>query len=184
MLCIRRTLAHGLPHGLISGLGAATADAIYGMIAAFGLTALSALLTDNIILLRLVGGVFLAYLGLRTLLVKPAEEAASVSSPAGGFIGAYLSVFVLTLTNPMTIFAFLGIFAGSGINDVASSPQQALIVVVGVFIGSALWWLILSGGVSLIGRSITPRWMLWINRLSGTLILLFALRILLQLFTG
>lgn len=181
VLVIRRTLADGRWQGLLSGLGAATADAIYGTIAAFGLTALTSLLVNNVTLLRILGGLFLLYLGVKTLLAKPAKEAAETHNRRGGWVGAYSSTFVLTLTNPMTIFAFLGIFAGIGFADVSGDVLAGGVMVLGVFIGSAVWWLLLSGGVTLLRSRFSPRLMLWVNRASGAFIILFALNILLGL---
>ena len=181
VLCIRRTLAEGRLIGLVSGLGAATADAAYGFVAAFGLTVISQVLIDQADLLRLVGGGFLAYLGLRTLLTPPAEEAAQVTA-ARGLPGAYASTLALTLTNPMTILAFLGIFAGLGVAETAGDYGAAGVTVLGVFLGSALWWLALSGGVSLFRARFDARAMHWVNRLSGIIILVFAADILRRLF--
>lgn len=161
-------------------MGAATADGIYGMIAAFGLTFLSNLLIAFQSLLTVVGVAFLVYLGIRTLLSTPATEAAAVSNTGRrGLPGMYLSTLLLTLTNPLTILSFLAIFAGTGIGtDRAHGDYGAASVLVfGVFAGSALWWLTLSAGVSLLRSRFDARAMLWINRLSGVLILVLAGRI-------
>jgi len=112
VLCVRRTLVEGRTSGFVSGLGAASADAIYGSIAAFGLTLISNFLITQQVWLRLIGGLFLCCLGLKTLLAKPAEQAATAKG--NGLIGAYVSTFFLTLTNPMTIISFAAIFAGLG----------------------------------------------------------------------
>jgi threonine/homoserine/homoserine lactone efflux protein len=169
ILCIRRTLADGRLTGFLSGLGAATADMLYGAIAAFGLTAIMNLLLGFQFWLRAVGGLFLLYLGLRTFLAKPASE----SAPSGGqgLLSAYFSTFLLTVTNPMTILSFIGIFSAILPADGASSP---LALVLGVFLGSAFWWMALSGLVSLARERFTPAWMLWVNRVSGAIIVGFA----------
>src|SRR3712207_2953311 len=112
VLCIRRTLADGRTSGFVSGLGAATADAVYGAIAAFGLTLITDFLLGGASWLRLVGGAFLLYLGIKTFLARPAERAAEVRG--GGLPGAYASTLFLTLTNPTTILSFVAIFAGLG----------------------------------------------------------------------
>ena len=112
VLCIRRTLVDGRLYGLITGLGAASADAIYGIIAAFGLVSITNLLIGGQTWLRLVGGIFLCYLGVRTLLARPAQD--EVSSQKTSLAGAYASTFLLTLTNPLTILSFAAIFAGMG----------------------------------------------------------------------
>jgi threonine/homoserine/homoserine lactone efflux protein len=173
VLCIRRTLADGRASGLISGLGAATADAIYGCIAGFGLTFISNVLVSQQIWLRLVGGIFLCYLGLKTLFAKPAEEAAIAKGK--GFVGAYVSTFFLTLTNPMTILSFVAIFAGLGLANTSGDYGAAGILVLGVFMGSALWWLLLSGGVGLFRGKFAPRGLQWVNRISGVIITGFGL---------
>lgn len=168
MLCIRRTLAQGRSYGLVSGLGAATADAVYGCVAGFGLTFISSFLVDQQTWLRLVGGAFLCYLGVKTLLAKPAEEAAEVKG--ANLLGAYASTFLLTLTNPMTILSFAAIFAGLGIAETGGDYASAAILVLGVFAGSALWWLLLSGGVSLFRSRFTPQASVWVNRVSGLVV--------------
>ena len=168
VLCIRRTLAEGWRFGLATGLGAASADAVYGCIAAFGLTFVSAALISNQFWLRLIGGLFLCYLGIRTLLARPAERAAAVQE--GGLLRAFGSTFFLTITNPMTILAFVAVFAGLGLAASGGGYQSAGLLVLGVFLGSASWWLLLSGGVGILRTRFTPAALLWVNRVSGLII--------------
>ncbi len=172
-LCIRRTLANGRAAGRASGLGAASADAIYGCIAGFGLTFISGMLLSQQLWLKLIGGAFLCYLGVRTLLARPAEQAASASG--AGLLGAYASTFVLTLTNPTTILSFLAVFAGLGLASAAGDYGQAALLVLGVFAGSALWWLLLSGGVSLLRARLNTEALVWVNRASGIIIMAFGI---------
>lgn len=195
VLCIRRTLAHGRAHGFVSGLGAASADAIYGSIAAFGLTSVANILVGQQMWLRLVGGAFLLYLGIRTLLARPATEAAQARESAS-LPGAYLSTFVLTLTNPLTILSFAAVFAGLGAGVGGGDALAVGTLVGGVFAGSALWWLLLSGGVGLFGgwlrrrgttpdqEGIPPALLVWINRVSGLIIVGFGLWALIGLLAG
>lgn len=172
VLCIRRTLADGRVTGLVSGLGAASADAIYGMIAGFGLTFISALLVGGQFWLRLIGGLFLLYLGVTTFRAPPAERAAQ--AVGRGLVGAYISTLGLTLTNPATILSFVAVFAGMGLAaDAGGNYGAATLLVLGVFIGSALWWLLLSGGVSLVRSRFDRRAMIWVNRISGAIIAVF-----------
>jgi threonine/homoserine/homoserine lactone efflux protein len=178
VLCIRRTLAGGRASGLVSGLGAATADAIYGCIAGFGLAFISNFMVSQQVWLRLIGGVFLCYLGLKTLLAKPAEQTAL--SKGNGLIGAYASTFFLTLTNPMTILSFAAIFAGLGLANTSGNYVSAGILVLGVFIGSALWWLILSSSVGLFRAKFNPTSLRWVNKISGAIIIGFGLFALLN----
>jgi len=169
VLCIRRTLADGWVFGLVSGLGAATADALYGCIAGFGLTLVSAALISHQAWLRLAGGLFLCYLGTRTLISRPAEQAASVRG--GGLWRAYGSTLFLTLTNPVTILAFAAIFAGLGL--AAGGYASAGLLVLGVFLGSATWWLLLSSVVGAFRTRLSPSALLWVSRVSGLIILGF-----------
>lgn len=177
VLCIRRTLAEGRASGFVSGLGAATADAVYGCVAAFGLTWISNVLISQAVWLRLIGGAFLCYLGVRTFLARAAEE--GVSEMGTGLAGAYASTFLLTLTNPMTIIPFAAILAGLGVGSTAGGYRAAAELVLGVFVGSALWWLALSGGVSLARGRISTRGLRWLNRISGAVIAVFGVLALL-----
>ncbi len=172
VLCIRRTLAEGRISGLTCGLGAATADAIYGLIAGLGITSVSSILISHQAWLRFFGGVFLCYLGVKTFLVRPAEKA--VETRGRGLIAGYFSTFFLTLTNPVTIIFFAAIFAGFGLLE-RGNYVSALALVSGVFIGSALWWMTLSMGIGLFRARITPHWLQWINRTSGAIIGVFGL---------
>lgn len=177
VLVIRRTLAEGRIAGLVTGLGVATADALYGSVAGFGLTFISSLLISQQGWIRLIGGLFLCYLGIRTLLTAPAEQGATGGAP--GLLYAYVSTFILTLTNPLTILSFVAILAGLGIGGSGRDYASAAILVLGVFVGSALWWLTLSGGVNLLRERIGPNVLRWINRASGVVILGFGLLALL-----
>lgn len=179
VLCMRRTLAEGRASGLVSGLGAATADAIYACIAGFGLTFISRILISQQGWLRLVGGAFLCYLGLKTFLARPAEQPAAAKG--NGLVGAYASTLFLTLTNPMTILSFAAIFAGLGVASASGNYLSAGVLVLGVFIGSALWWLILSGGVGVFRTKFSPHMLRWVNRISGVIITGFGLLALLSL---
>ena len=171
LLCLRRSLADGRWIGFLSGLGAATADAIYGAVAAFGLTAVSDLLTAKQSWLRLGGGLFLVWLGLKTWRAQPPEQASAATAGTG--LGAFGSTVLLTLTNPMTILSFVGVFAGLGLGAAAGNAGAAAALVAGVFLGSAAWWLILSGLAGTLRDRITPAWMHRVNQLSGALIAAF-----------
>jgi len=180
LLCIRRSLEQGRVAGLATGLGAATADAAYGCIAGFGLTAVSGFLLAHVFALRLGGGAALCYLGARTFLSAPARREAQTA--ASGLKSAYWSTLLLTLANPTTILSFIALFAGFGL--VASpSYAAAATLVTGVFVGSALWWLFLSSSVALMRHRVSTRSMQVINRLSGGSIVAFGLYALSTLVT-
>lgn len=179
VLCIRRTLAHGRATGFFTGLGAATADGIYGGIAAFGLAAVATFLATQQMWIRLVGAVFLIWLGWRTLRAQPAKTAASAVST--GWTGAWASTVLLTLSNPATIFSFAAAFAGLGLAGTYGGYGSAALTTLGVFCGSAFWWLLLSSGVNMLRSRLTTHALRWVNRLSGGILVAFGLAAALSL---
>ena len=179
LLCIQRTLSEGKMHGLVSGLGAATADAIYGLIAALGLTVISNFLEEKQLWLRLFGGLFLCYLGVRTFLSKPAGQTSSANAPS--HISNYGSTFLLAFTNPITILVFAALFAGLGVVSSGTHYFSVGLSVAGVFIGSALWWFMLCGAAGILHGKISYGILTGLNRISGIVITVFGLVILLFL---
>jgi threonine/homoserine/homoserine lactone efflux protein len=171
VLCLRRTLARGVLIGFASGMGIAVADGVYGAIAAFGLTAISGFLLAHSFWIGLAGAAFLLYLGAKTLAAKPSE--ARVEANDQGLAGAFLSTLGLTLTNPPTILAFAAIFAGLGLAS-NSSYGSAGFIVLGVFLGSAAWWVILAAGAGRLRERIGPRQLRAVNVVAGLMILGFA----------
>jgi threonine/homoserine/homoserine lactone efflux protein len=170
LLTIRRTLAHGHVYGLASGLGVAAADGTYGAIAAFGLTAVTSVLVGGRAVLGLVGGAFLLVLAWRTMTSRPGEVATAADRP--GLAGAFASIYALTMTNPMTILSFAALFAGLGV--VGGGGPGAAVLVAGVFCGSAAWWVVLTSLVSAFRSRFSVRAMVWVNRVSGVVLLVFA----------
>ncbi len=169
VLCARRTLMHGRRAGFFSGMGAATADAIYGFIAAFGLTVVSDMLISRQFWLRLLGGAVLCVLGAKTLMSEP-QEKKDIPKSIKRYAGMYTSTFLLTLTNPMTIFSFAAVFAGLGLAGAKGSAESAGILVLGVFLGSGLWWLSLVSILTLFKRRFRHHELQWVNRLAGVII--------------
>jgi threonine/homoserine/homoserine lactone efflux protein len=173
VFCVQRTLNNGRLSGLAAGLGAAVADAVYGCIAAFGLSLISRWLEQHEMLFRFVGGLFLCYMAWRMLNAArhPTPSAAPVPARRDGLIAGFVSTFILTVTNPITIVAFLGIFAFFGMSD-----KMAAWLVLGVFLGSAIWWLSLAGLAGAFRHRLREGTGLrWINGMSGLLILGFGL---------
>lgn len=175
VLCIKRTLNEGRISGFITGLGAAVADSVYGCIAGFGITVVSSFLEQQMLWFKLLGGIVLLYMGVTFLRSKPASQEATVQG--GGLIKNFASTLLLTLTNPSTIFSFVAIFAGMGLgmSEANRSVSTSIAVVAGVFVGSALWWLILSSVVGFMQNKLTARHLIWVNRLSGMIILCFGI---------
>ena len=173
VLCIKRTLNEGRVYGLVSGLGAATADAIYGSIGGFGLTFISNFLIDQQDWIRIIGGIFLCYLGVKTFLTKPASQV-SISNGYGR-AKAYASAFLLTITNPITILSFAAIFAGLGLGSLNKNYISAAMLIAGVFTGSALWWFVLSTGISVFRGKFDQRRLQWTNRASAVILVSFGI---------
>ncbi len=175
LLLIRRTLTRGRISGLVSGIGAATADGLYGAVAGFGLTLLSNFLFKHSVVLRLMGGAFLCHLGVRIFLSKPREKTTKGSED--GLLRDYISALFLTLTNPLTILSFAAIFAASGVVVVPGEYYGTAMLVLGVFSGSSLWWLILSGAVSFFHGKLDSGGIMVLNKISGALIAAFGVMI-------
>jgi|SRR6185369_12986272 len=174
VLCFRRTLEQGAAAGIASGLGIAAADGVYGAIAAFGLTAISGFLLAHSFWVGLAGVAFLAWLGARALAAPPPDLAGDPNRIARrSLTGAFMSTLSLTLANPPTILAFTAIFAGSGLAAGADYRAAALIVA-GVLLGSAAWWLILVAIAGALRARLSPRLLRAVNVVSGIVILAFA----------
>lgn len=171
IMCIRKTLADGRKPGLIIGLGAATADLLYSCIAAFGLTIIADTLVSQRIWIRLVGGALLFFLGVKTFRAKPKDP--RFRAPEKGLLASYFYIVFLTLTNPLTIFAFIAVFAAVGLGN-SLSYFSATTLVVGVFSGSLLWFFLLSTGVTLFRNKFDMQGLLWVNKIAGVLILISA----------
>jgi len=183
VMCVRRTILDGKLAGFVSGLGAATADAVFGIIAGFGLTAVSDLLIDYQHWLRVAGGCYLLYIGGRAFAAEPPAELES-ESDAESLLGDFASTFALAVINPITVLAFIGIFAAIGLSGSQATFGRASILVLGVWCGSLLWWLGLSLGVGRVRDSIEPRHLAWISRGSGAILFLSGAALLTTLIAG
>ena len=179
VLCIQRSFQHGFEAGFTTGIGAALADTVYGAIAAFSITGILHFLMDNRNYIKFFGGVFLLILGI-AIFRKPGRKVTDkqVANNHWNNIGI---TFLLTLTNPTTIFSFLGIFAVLGLGVTHSNFNYTLLLIFGVFAGSLAWWVILSGCVSYFHKTITSKTLHRINQCSGGLIIAFGVGCLLAI---
>ncbi len=168
VLCAQRTMSHGKLAGFISGLGAAAADALYGTLAAFGVTFVSEFLLDHRMIFQRVGGAILCVLGARLFLIRPPQESANDD---GGLPGHFFSTLVLTLTNPMTFIAFAAIFATLGVGAVRGHSMLTAELVGGVFLGSAAWFTFLIALVNLFRERFHYRTLVAINRATGIFVI-------------
>jgi threonine/homoserine/homoserine lactone efflux protein len=180
LLCMNRTHAAGPLVGFTCGLGAATAEALHALAGMIALAAIAQWIVEDPLALRVAGGIFLVYLGARTfmrpsMILPPAGK--GPAPQANGAQAAFLSTFRLTLANPVTVLGFAAMFAGLGAapGRLISADTAAAVLILGVFLGSILWWLVLS---SLIGRlrpHIGVHTLTLINRLCGTVLTAFGL---------
>jgi threonine/homoserine/homoserine lactone efflux protein len=185
LLCIRRTLWGGHLAGFTAGLGAALADALFGFIAAFGLTLVWDILMANAKWFALGAGLVLIYIGVTEWRSEPKDPLLLTPQSAAGLVRGFVSTFFLTLANPLTILSFAAVFAGFGIEghrvtEDGQTPNYALMteLIAGVFIGSACWWLLLSAGVDVIRHRLNAKMLRWLNRVSGTGLLAFGVYML------
>jgi threonine/homoserine/homoserine lactone efflux protein len=179
VLCIQRSLHDGFKIGLMTGLGAALADGTYGLVAGFGLTTLSSILISYQFWIQLIGGLFLLYLGIKLFFTSPREK--QPSKPDRSSWHALGTTYLLTLTNPATILSFIAVFAGLGLGTIHPSYIDAIILILGITIGSAIWWVILSSCVAfMLHHRLSQPMMQGINRLSGIIIFAFGIFALLM----
>lgn len=173
LICIRNTLTYGYITGLTIGLGAALADTLYGYAVAAGLSFITDLISRYHLAFRWGGGIFIIYLGLRTLRSAPQDLSSERNSP--NLYKLFASIFFLTLSNPITIFAFIAIFSTLGIAVLITDFFTTCLAAVGVFTGSVLWWLTLTGIVHLFHDKVTPATLSRINKLAGSIIILLGI---------
>ena len=173
ILCIRRTLAHGSKRGIVIGLSAATADMTYGIIAAFGVTLISNFISQEQHWIRLIGGISLLVLGYRTFISHPASDL--ITSTKNGHTRMFVSTYFLTLTNPMTLFAFAAIFVGIGLDKTMGFHGYSFFLVAGIFLGSLSWFSLLTSLVYFFREIITTDGLVIINKIAGSLLVLFGI---------
>lgn len=172
LLVVRRTIDHGGIYGFASGLGVATADATYGAIAAFGLTAITSVLTSYHALLGVIGGAVIVVLGIRIARSHPGAPVANGGRP--GLAGAFASIYALTMTNPLTIVLYAGVFAGIGF-VAGATFFDAAVLTLAVWAGSTLWWVILCAAVAWLRSRVSQSALMWVNRVSGGALVVFGL---------
>jgi threonine/homoserine/homoserine lactone efflux protein len=179
LLCISRAVGLGPTYGLFSGLGVATADALAAGIAALGITLISGFLSEYQMILRLIGGAFLCYLGYKIYITEPVAQAPIKN--INGLVGAYATTFFLTFSNPVTILSFIAIYAGWHMPSLDGHYVAAATLTLGVFTGSALWWVALFICLEAFHEKVNLRFLFWVHRVSGSIIAGFGVIVLLSL---
>jgi len=175
VLCVRRTLFEGPTYGFVSGLGAAVADTIFGIVAGFGITIVRDFMLRYQDWFAAAGGLFLLYVGIEALVQASDADPEPVEDE--GYVAVFASTFALTITNPITILAFAAIFAKVGVSGKAELLDMSILVS-GVFLGSLLWWLGLSFGIAALRRRADTVRLIWLNRISGAILALSGLGLL------
>ena len=175
VLCVQRTLSEGRLHGILSGLGAAFGDAIYGAIAAFGISAIELWIVDHQIALRTAGGIILLLLAAKTLIVttRRSSESRVVEVRTESLLQDFISTFLLAITNPITMLTFAGLFVTLGVTDAGESIGNASLLVAGVFTGSAMWWFALSFSANLARPYLDGCYQKWVSRVSAAILVGF-----------
>ncbi|MCZ6589255.1 MAG: LysE family transporter, partial [Alphaproteobacteria bacterium] len=169
VLCVQRTLSEGRLHGLLSGLGAAFGDAIYGAIAAFGISAIQLWIVDHQAGLRTIGGIVLLILAAKTLFVRSRRTAPTKVGKVHteSLPQDFISTFLLAITNPITMLVFAGLFVTLGVTDAGDTVDNAALLVTGVFLGSALWWFALAFTANLARPYLDGGYQTWVSRISA-----------------
>lgn len=173
ILIIQRTINKSRLSGLMSGLGAGLADAFYAVIAGYSLTVVIDLINQNQLVFQFLGALAVTALGLYIFFKNPVRDMKKFRRKGHTPIQDLSSTFILTLTNPFTIFAFLALFASSGVVFTMERPYQTLFMVSGVFTGACLWWLSLTEVMHFFKNRFNLRILWWFNKIAGASILLF-----------
>lgn len=175
LICIQKTLNRGRLAGLVSGAGAAAADTFYAVIAAFGISFITDFIQKEQFTLRIIGSIILVLLGFKIFITNPAIQIRKQQGKKNNLIGDFVSIFFLTLSNPITVFFFGAVFASTGILKGENSFLELIEVVVGVFTGAMLWWLILTTVVNVFRSKFRLKRLWWINKITGAVIVIFGL---------
>ena len=182
VLCVQRTLSRNHRSGFMSGLGAATADTFFACIAFFSLSVVLAFIQDNMMILKVIGGMCIMIVGVIIFMSNPVVQIRRNRAGKSNLWQDYISVFFITLANPAFILIFIALFAAFGLSESSLGIARGLLMIGGVFCGAALWWFSLTFAVSLLRKKFRPRHLLWLNRISGSVIVVLGAAAVLTMF--
>ncbi len=182
VLCIQRTMNKGFMSGFISGMGAAAADIVYAVIAGFSITLIKDFLEANQMPIRIIAGFFLIFVGVKIFMSNPAKQIRKLRAKGNRYFTDFATSFLVTVSNPITILAFGALFTGFNTVEQGTDTIVIIALIASVFIGALLWWLCLIAIVSIVRRKIRLRNLLWINRITGALIVVFAVVVAISAF--
>jgi len=175
VLVIQRTVNKSRIAGLLSGMGAALSDTVYAIIAGFSLTFIIDFIRENEILFQSIGAVVVLALGIHIFFKNPVTDLRRNKLRGNTHFQDIISSFLVTFSNPLTVFVFLAVFTSSGVAINLEEPYHSFFVILGIFLGAFIWWFSLSGIVSLFKHKINLRILWWINKTAGVVIVLFVL---------
>lgn len=170
IICIQRTVNKGKLSGFLSGIGAASADTIFATIAGFSLTFIIGYIEEKQVVFQAIGGLVILLLGIKIFYTNPIKQLRRHKRKKNNLLEDYLSVLLLTITNPLAIFLFVALFASLGIVSDDMGITAPLLTVSGVFIGAIIWWYTLTTLVSIYRSKFRLKQLWWINKISGALI--------------
>lgn len=184
VLCIQRTLSRNHKSGFVSSLGAATADTIYASIAFFSLSMVLSFIEQHMTILKVIGGLCVMVVGVTIFMSNPVVQIRRNRAGKTNLWQDFLTVFGVTIANPAFILIFIALFATFGFSESTLGMGRGMVMIAGVFCGASLWWFMLTFIVNLLRKKFRPRHMLWINRISGTLIVLLGAATVLLMFVN
>ncbi len=175
VICIQRTINKGKTSGFISGLGAAVADTIFAAIAGFSLTYIITFIQEQRLIIEVVGGVIVILLGLKTFYTNPASQLRRHKRQKNKLMEDFVSILLLTITNPFAIFFFVALFATLGIVSDNQTMAMSLIALAGVLLGGSIWWYTLSSLVNMFRNRFRLKQLWWINKIAGAVIVILGI---------
>lgn len=182
VLCVQRTLNKGKSSGISSGMGIATADAIFALIAGLGISFIIHFLSEQQLIIKIIGGLVIAFIGLRIFIANPVKQLKKHRREGKNLFEDFISILFMALSNPLTVFLYIAIFAGLNLHDVSAGYSSALLVVAGVFVGASISWFTISTVVNYFRAKIRLRRLMWINKIAGITIILFGVCAIFSLF--
>jgi threonine/homoserine/homoserine lactone efflux protein len=182
VLCIQRTINKGRVSGIFSGMGAATVDAFFALVAAFGLTFVITFIEEQQLYIQLIGGAVLILLGARIFKANPIKQIRKQRKKKNKLIEDYFSVLLLTLSNPLAVFLFVAAFAGIGIVGPDDGILKSWLIVLGVFGGAMIWWFTLTFLINIFRKKFRLKQLWWINKIAGLIIIIFGIAAMLSIF--
>jgi threonine/homoserine/homoserine lactone efflux protein len=183
IILINRTIKRGMLSGFFSGLGLASADTLLAVMAALGFNVILSFINQERFIISVIAGLIIIGIGLKIFLSNPVKDIRNREKANKSLWRDYYSVFVLSISNPYTIFIFVAFFSGVHINGNVKPELVPFFLIPGVFIGTITWWFFLSYFVSRFKKNIRLRVIVRVNKLAGIVVIVIGILVLLSVFT-